>query len=150
MKGKMIFAVFAMVLMFFCVSLVQASECRKVKANGSGIINLEDLTTDGINKNGGLLNGTIHGTLSEELAPTLDPNTFSYLQQITLTTHKGTLMLSDVGLIDPGNKAFTEIQRVIGGTGVFEGATGILFINGSTDDEGNFVNKTSGEICLVK
>ena len=104
----------------------------------------------------GELRGDLHGTTrftvltlagSAGLA-TLEPaSTLSYLGRFVLTTRHGTLTISDVGLLDGAIGAFSEIWRVTGGTGDHAGATGTLWLTGTTSATGAFDGTVTGHIC---
>lgn len=114
------------------------------------VVNDDGATTDGIVTNGGFLNGTTHAVFTSGFTSTPDPTTFSFTADLTITTDKGILTLSAVGIFDVVNGVFTDISRVVGSesTGIFEGATGILFISGKTTDGINFEDVIIGEICF--
>ena len=104
----------------------------------------------------GHLRGDLHGATSFtvlSLAPSAglgaaEPaSTLSYLGQFVLTTREGTLTVSDVGLLDGANGAFTEIWRVTGGTGDLAGATGTMWLSGTTTATGGFDGTVTGQLC---
>ncbi len=101
---------------------------------------------------GGLLNGTTFYVV-ESVGPGagvgLDPaEVLSYAGELTITTRHGTLFTRDLGVVDYAEGVFSEYDIVTGGTGIFEGATGKLFIFGSATPE-SFRGKIEGEICLA-
>jgi len=57
------------------------------------------------------------------------------------------LNISDVGVLDTTRNVFSEIDRTEGSTGIFSGATGILFISGNQTATG-FNGKVTGNLCL--
>jgi hypothetical protein len=134
--------------------------CKKV--HGTVIAHLTDpatcpspflLCTAGRIVGGGPLNGaTTFTTLG--LAPSagmpgiVPPTTLSYAGVFVITTRRGQIQLTDVGILDQANLAFTEIDLVQGGTGEFAGATGRWFISGPVIDNGTgFRGEITGEIC---
>ena len=116
------------------------------------------LNTAGEMIGGGLLNGTTAFTgddleFSAGLAPTVPASTASYTGVLVITTRHGALSLRDVGIFDTdvagGEGEFSSRARVIGGTGRFTGASGILFFHGDTAEDFTFEADVSGEICLA-
>lgn len=104
----------------------------------------------------GELRGDLHGSTSftvlmmaqsAGLGAAEPASTLSYLGQFVLTTRRGTLTVSDVGLLDGATGAFTEIWRISGGTGHFDGATGALWLTGTTSATGAFDGTVTGELC---
>ena len=104
----------------------------------------------------GELRGDLHGATSFTVLTlaasaglgTQEPaSTLSYLGSFVLTTREGTLTVSDVGLLDGANGAFTEIWRVTGGTGDLAGATGTMWLSGTTSATGAFDGTVTGQIC---
>lgn len=76
-------------------------------------------------------------------------STFSYFGVQTIHTAHGDLHARAVGIADNVRHVFTEISRVIGGTGRFTNATGNLFVSGTLSANGtNFQSRITGEICL--
>ena len=80
------------------------------------------------------------------------PTVLSYTGPVVYTTDKGTLTLKATGVLDQVSLVFTEIQQVTGGTGDFAGATGTLFLSGSSTGTlptgvTPFSSDVSGEVC---
>ena len=109
---------------------------------------------------GGLLKGE-KNFVFQGLAPAaglapLEPATvLSYSGPVVYHTHYGELHLSAIGVLDQGRLVFSEVQRVLGGTGRFVGATGNLFVSGdSSGPEPSgavpFESRITGEVCLSK
>ena len=116
------------------------------------------LQTAGEMRGGGLLKGTTAFTgddlePSAGLTPVVPASTASYTGVLVITTKRGTLSLRDVGIFDTdiagGEGEFSSRARVIGGTGRFTGASGLLFFHGDTADDFTFEAEVSGEICLA-
>lgn len=125
--------------------------CKNLKGNLS-VVNNFDGTTSGTITQGGKLNGTTKAIFSSGLVATPDPNTFSYIDNFSVTTHRGVLATSNVAIYDTVRGLFTEIARIEpnASEGDFAGATGVLFINGQTTDGGaTFQAKIEGEICFI-
>lgn len=114
------------------------------------------LCTAGTITEGGLLNGSTRFT-ALAAAPAAGmygveaDSTLSYNGELIITTRQGVLEISDVGVFDQFAGKFTELDRVIGGTGMFANASGVLFISGDAYADGSgFDGRISGELCLVK
>lgn len=125
--------------------------CKNLKGNLSVVNNL-DGTTSGTITQGGKLNGTTKATFSSAPAPTPDAGTISYIDNFSVTTHKGVLETSNIAIYDTVRGLFSEIARIEpnASEGDFAGATGVLFINGQTTDGGaTFQAKIEGEICFI-
>jgi hypothetical protein len=81
--------------------------------------------------NGGFLNGetsfTAFGAAIAAGMNGIEPDsTSSYSGLLTITTKHGILTISDVGVFDTAMGKFSEIDRVIEGTGMFQESTGVL------------------------
>jgi hypothetical protein len=77
-------------------------------------------------------------------------NTISLTDDFTVTTNQGVLKTHNVGIFDVVLGLFSEIARIDpnASTGASAGATGVLYINGTTDDSGaTFQAEITGEIC---
>jgi hypothetical protein len=79
--------------------------------------------------------------------PLTEPGTtVSYSGTLTVTTKQGTLTLRDLGVIADAH--FTEIERPVGGTGTFTGATGDFFVSGMMNSNLTmFDGQFSGQLC---
>ena len=126
------------------------SSCHKAKGNLS-IVNNGNGTTSGTITQGGRLNGTTQAVFTSMFTPTPDPNTFSFTDDLTVTTyHNGVLQTHNVSLFDGALGVFSAIARIDPNTstGNYAGATGVLYINGKTTDGGaTFQAEITGEIC---
>ena len=154
-KNRMLatFALVALTLGLFSSSrsVLAVSDCQKVKGNES-VVNNGNGTTSGTITQGKKLNGTTQTIFTSALTPTPDPNTFSFTDDLTLTTNKGVLRTHNITLFDVANGVFSAIARIDGSasTGDFAGATGVLYINGKTTDGGaTFQAEITGEICFA-
>jgi hypothetical protein len=144
-------ATFALVVLTISVfssaqSVSAVSDCKKVKANLSGGGGGGTITQ------GGMLNGTTQAVFTSLFTPTPDPTTFSFTDNLTVTTDKGVLKTHNVAIFDVANGVFSAIDRIDpnAGTGDFAGATGVLYINGRTADGGATIQaEITGEICFA-
>lgn len=101
----------------------------------------------------GLLKGTstFEGDLdSVKQIPGPSVTTVSYAGILEITTDKGTLTTRGVGVFETGPFGIgVQFDRVIGGTGLFAGATGFLYYTFTGDASGAaFTSVVSGEICV--
>ena len=121
----------------------------------TGCLSPVGLCTAGEITEGGLLNGTTEFTaLGIGVAagmPGIEPDaTLSYHGTLIVTTKYGTLEISDVGVFDQVVGVFSELDRVVSGTGRFERANGTLFIYGDAFPDGTgFLGTIKGRLCLV-
>lgn len=144
-------SIVASVVLLLCVfapmeATGASPKCKPVRADQRVTIT-GPATTEGTITNGGILNGTTRATFTSAFTPTPDPNAFSFTTTLTITTNKGTLTTSDVGVFDTARGVFADIARVSGGTGDFAGATGTLFITGTTTDGVHFDDEITGTLC---
>jgi hypothetical protein len=74
----------------------------------------------------------------------------SYSGQLTIVARHGTLVTSDLGVLDAAHLAFTEMERPSSGTGVFSNpGNNAFFISGSIVDNGQgFQGDLSGVACF--
>lgn len=145
------FALVALTIGLF--SLVQStsavSDCKKVNANLSGGGGSGTITQ------GGILNGTTQAVFTSMFTPTPDPTTFSFTDDLTVTTSirpGGVLKTHNVVIFDVARGVFSAIDRIDpnASTGQFAGATGVLYINGRTPDGGAAIQaEITGEICFA-
>jgi len=149
-------AMFALVaLTIGLISLPQsaaaANDCKQAKGNLS-VVNNFNGTTSGTITQAGRLNGTTQSNFTSAFTPTPDPNTFSFTDDLTVTTRKGVLRTHNVAIFDLATGLFSAINRIDSNTstGDFAGATGVLYVNGKTTDGGaTFQAEISGEICFA-
>ena len=132
-------------------SVLAVSGCHKVRGI-ENVVHDPNGATTGTITHGGKLNGTTQMVFTSGFTPTPDPNTFSFTDDLTLTTNGGVLQTHNVTLFDTANGVFSAIARIDSNasTGDFAGATGVLYINGNTTDGGaTFQAKITGEICFA-
>jgi hypothetical protein len=104
--------------------------------------------------NAGDLTGTATAVFFGPPFPTNEPNTFSFTFNFTLTTHLGELKATVVNLYDNATGVTTGQGRIdpAASTGRFAGATGILFLSGTTPSFSPFTVELdlSGKICYAR
>ena len=133
-------------------SVLADSDCQRQNGNLS-VVNNGNGTTSGTITQGGKLNGTSQSVFTSAFTPTPDPNTFSFTDDLSITTNKGVLKTHNIAIFDLANGVFSAINRIDPNTstGDFAGATGVLYVNGKTTDGGaTFQAKLSGKICFAK
>jgi hypothetical protein len=133
--------------------------CKKVHGHITTQITAENcdspvlLCTTGTVTGGGMLHGaTAFTTLGlapgAGLSPVVPATTLSYTGNLTLTTRRGALALTDVGLLEQGTLRFTELDSVVSGTGDFAGNSGHWFISGFVTGGGTgFDGEIEGDLC---
>ena len=122
------------------------SHCKQVSGNLSGG------SGSGTIKQGRILNGTTQAVFTSAFTPTSDPTTFSFTDDLTITTDKGVLKTHNVAIFNVAAGLFSAIDRIDpnASTGDFAGATGVLYINGKTTDGGATIQaEITGEICFA-
>jgi hypothetical protein len=146
------------VVLSFCLFALEPStsaqsargDCRIVKGKLSDVSNASGTT--GRITNGGILNGSTQLFFTSGALPTPDPVTVSYTDDFTVTTNRGVLTTHNIGIFDFEIGFFSEIARIDpnASSGIFAGATGVLFTNGKTTDGGaTFESNITGQICLA-
>ena len=98
------------------------------------------------------LNGTTYFVLDGAVAgPSTAPGFSATSGILTYTTPHGTLTVRETGVSKlvgrPSNGFLTAVQEIISGTGRFEGATGLLYLDGK-DVNSVFTSHITGELCL--
>jgi hypothetical protein len=130
------------------ISAQSTDDCMKVKGtfvqDSSSGRNLGTIT------NGGILNGRTEIVFNPAASPTLDPTTVSFIGDLTVTTHRGVLKTHDVYLFDFSTAAGTGIHRIDpdASTGLFAGATGVLYDNVRQPGPVTVEGTVAGAICF--
>src|SRR5229473_8430578 len=126
------------------------NQCESIDTEISSTFTTGCPSPIGICTTGTIASGLLKGTTSFtalSLAPGPAPSTMVYTGTLSITSDQGTLNISDVGVLDTTHNVFSEIDRIEGSTGIFSGATGILFISGNQTATG-FTGKVTGNLCL--
>ena len=137
----------------------EANECKQIvtQLNGSTFPCAESPV--GLCADGEITSGLLKGikslvytsaAFSAGLA-TEPPTVLSYSADAIFSTDQGDLYLTQVAVSDTSRRVFTEINRIVGGTGRFEGASGNLFISGTVDSSDlvtDFESEITGAVCL--
>ena len=149
------FTVVALSLLVFASSstVLAVSNCQKVKGIENGALNPDGSGASGTITQGGKLNGLSQVALTTGFAPTGDPFTFSFTDDLTVTTKDGVLRTHNVSLFDTANGLSTAVARVDPNTseGFFAGVTGVLYLNARLTDPatGSFIAEITGELCYA-
>jgi len=149
------------VLMLLLVGqAAHAGQCRRIFTTIVGTAFPCAESPGGLCSDGDIRRGILKGTKfavytnsgpSAGLPATEPPEVLSYNAEATFTTRRGELHLNQLGVSDPFRQVYTELNRVVGGTGRFEGASGDLFISGNLYDEGSrFDGLVTGTLCLQR
>ncbi len=126
------------------------NQCESIDTEISSTFTTGCPSPIGICTTGTIASGLLKGTTSFtalSLGPGPAPFTMVYTGTLSITTDKGTLNISDVGVLDQTNNVFSEIDRIGSSSGIFSGAKGILFISGTQTATG-FNGKVTGNVCL--
>jgi hypothetical protein len=134
----------------------QDFHCRKAKGNLVEVFNPGTNTNTGTLSNGGWLDGTTVAVFTGDGYPTPDPNKVTFSSTMTLTTGQGQLkgkrrvylfdFVAGLGV------TMTDIDPSAS-TGIFAGATGVLYINllkSITVAQGPYYEVVGGQICFAR
>ena len=158
-------ASFALTTLSPTVVNADSGHCRRVDAEFMNTIVSGDcaspvgLCKAGLVTGSGLLKGpntfTASGLAAAAGLARIEPETLvSFAGERVITTPRGTLTLHAVGVFDTAPTAageFSELEKVMGGTGRFAGATGTLHLFGqATADGAGFHGAIIEEICRVE
>lgn len=128
------------------------SNCKQVKANSIEYLASACCTDTGTFTNGGVLNGTTEYVYSSAFVFTPDPNVVSYISDLTITTNQGQVKGGNVYIYNFVTGLWTAMAHINPNTstGRFAGATGVLYFNGRTIDNGlTYPADIAGEICFA-
>ncbi|MFL6468710.1 MAG: hypothetical protein ACJ72Z_12200 [Pyrinomonadaceae bacterium] len=148
------FTLFALSVVVFTASstVLAVSGCQKVKGIENGALNPDGSGASGTITQGGKLNGSSQVVLMTGFIPTGDPFTFTFTDNLTLTTNEGILRTHNVSLFDTANGLSTAVARIDPNTseGIFANATGVLYLNAKvTNAVGGFQAEITGEVCFA-
>lgn len=144
--------------LLFGSQVSQASECKVIKTTLDGSTFPCGESPGGLCAEGTIWSGILRGTKlavytaaapSAGLPEVEPPSVLSYSAEAVFTTDQGELHLDQLGVLDPFRQVFTELNRVVGGTGRFDQASGDLFISGTVSLDGTeFESDITGSVCL--
>jgi len=128
------------------------SYCKQIKGQWIDVYPGTGAKTFGSVSNAGTLNGTTEAAYNSAAFPTPASTVVSYTSNLTITSVNGRLTTTNVHLYDFATGLFTILARIDPGssTGIFAGATGVLYASGKTIGGLTYVAELNGEICSVK
>jgi len=86
--------------------------------------------------------------LTAEVVPS---STLSYAGKVRITTASGSIETSNTGVFDPVNAAFSQLDRITGGTGGLSGAKGFIWLTGTGADlVAGIRGEVRGNVCIPK
>jgi len=100
----------------------------------------------------GVFGGIALGFAPAAGLPNLVPNsTLSFVADHKIETPRGTLSMRGSGVFDTARGEYSEVDPITGGTGIFAGATGTLWLTGTSPDGGaSFAGPLFGQVCLSR
>jgi len=138
------------------------NRCRPVRGTINSLFTTQNCTspiglcTTGAITGAGLLDGNtsfvaLDAAPSAGMSAVEPAANLSYSGQLTIVARQGTLVTNDLGVLDAGHLAFTEMERPSSGTGVFANpGNTAFFISGSIVDNGQgFQGELSGTLCAI-
>jgi hypothetical protein len=133
----------------------EESKCRHTEGNLVEVYDPEKHTAFGMLRNAGWLDGTTAFTDSSGPFPTADLNKFSFSSAVTLTTAHGQLKGKGLVIFDVMTGIGTSVTEFDGSTntGIFAGATGVLFVNTFRSDtvaKGPYYSAIYARICFAR
>ncbi len=134
-------------------AFAEKRECKEAKGQLVDIYS-GGATTSGTLTEGGWLNGTTLTVFPPAYVVTPNPSVVAYTGILTITTNQGQLKVSNVYLYNFVTGQGTVFGNVdpVGSTGIFAGATGVIFLNlTSTMGSGPIVyqESVSGQVCFA-
>jgi len=129
-------------------------KCQEVEAKFVDVYNGGN-STSGTIAHEGILNGTTLSVYTSAAFPTPVPTIVSFTADLSITTKRGQLKTGNVYIYDFATGLFTVLGRINpnASTGIFTGATGVLFISGKTIGKSipfTYLSDITGEICFAK
>ena len=127
------------------------SNCKDAKGN---LVEVFDgvSTNSGTLTNGGWLDGTTVAVFNSPAYPTPDPTEVTFASTFTLTTNQGQLKGNRMYLYDFVRNQSTVMMKIdpAASTGIFAGATGVLFNNQSKNTGNTFYTEVGGQVCFAR
>jgi hypothetical protein len=146
---KIVFA--ALSLMVLEHSAWAQSNCKEAKGNTVEVFDGVS-TAAGPLINGGWLNGTMIAVFYGHASPTPDPAEVTFASTFTLTTNQGQLKGNRIYLYDLVRNQSTVMMKIdpAASTGIFAGATGVLFNNQILNAGTTYFTVVTGQICFAQ
>jgi hypothetical protein len=131
----------------------EQSNCRHTQGKLVEVYDAEKKTAFGKLRNSGWLDGTTASVDSSAAFPTADLSKVSFSNALTLTTAHGQLKGKSLFIFDVITGLGTGISDIDGSasTGIFAGATGVLFVNGFRADtvaQGPYYSMVYARVCF--
>lgn len=127
------------------------SNCKEAKGNTVEVFDRVS-TTAGTLSNGGWLDGTTVAVFYGPGYPTPDPTEVTFASTFVLTTIQGQLKGTRIYLYDLVTGQSTIMMKIDPkeGTGIFAGATGLLFFNEIKNAmQTTFYSEVGGQVCFA-
>ena len=131
------------------------SNCKEARGNSVEVFNPASNSSIGTLTNGGWLDGTTVSVFNSPGLPTPDPTEVTFASTFTLTTNQGQLKGSNrVYLLDLVRGIGVSMVKIdpAASTGIFAGATGMLFIDllkSTTVAVGPYYQVVGGQVCFA-
>lgn len=125
--------------------------CKEARGNVVEVFDGKSTAT-GTLTNGGWLDGTTVAVFYGPGYPTPDPKEVTFASTFTLTTRHGQLKGTRIYLYDIVTGQSTIMMKIdpAGGTGIFTGATGLLFFNELENTmQTTFYATVGGQVCFA-
>jgi hypothetical protein len=125
--------------------------CKDAKGNTVEVFDGVSTAT-GTLSNGGWLDGTVVAVFYGGGFPTPDPTEVTFASTFTLTTNQGQLKGNRMYLYDFVRNQSTVMMKIdpAASTGIFAGATGVLFNNQSKNTGNTFYTEVGGQVCFAR
>jgi hypothetical protein len=132
----------------------EQSNCKHTQGKLVEVYDAEKKTAFGTLRNSGWLDGTTAFLDTSVAFPTADLNKVSFSSAVTLTTAHGQLKGKSSVLFDVISGIGTSMTEFDGSanTGIFAGATGVLFVNTFRADsvaQGPYYSAVYGRVCFA-
>jgi hypothetical protein len=91
---------------------------------------------------------TAHGMAEAAGLPSLPKTLQSYAGTVLVTAKGGTFTTSTAGVYETESPAFSQLDKIVKGTGRFSNSTGrLIFLTGKGQQGGGFDTHAHGELC---
>jgi hypothetical protein len=138
-------------------SALAQNGCRQAKGVWiDGVSGTPYTGASGTITRGGILKGTTVVVYNPAYVITPNPNVVAYIAELTITTPHGQLKTSNVYIYDVARNDLWTAMGFIDpetSTGIFAGATGVLYFNGKTIGIyplAVYPSNITGQICLTR
>ena len=128
----------------------QASDCKHVKGDVS--VAFGPGSANGSVSNGGALNGALSTAfVPGGVMPTADPTSITFTADSTFTAVGGNLVTNDVYVLDFVLGVGSAMMKIdsAASTGIFAGASGVVYLNIRSTTPANGEAELAGTICYA-